>query len=219
MPRTLRLPIKARLNANLSALRRNRFPVWTTGRAMLVSTLTAGSCSALFFVMNASPLVEMETFLATISACLMLFLTWGLYAGARVKRETQQSATFSPPELKSDEVVDGWHNAADVPMPDLDEGCLGAIAVLVLWLVITLFLIGLLAPLLNVFLAVFAIVLSAVFWVFYRALRVTLVRGRRCRGNLLSSIGYAAFSTFLYTGWLFAIVRGAGLLAERKLGG
>lgn len=55
----------------------------------------------------------------------------------------------------------------------------------------------------------------AVFWVFNRALRQVFARSRQCGHRTGPSLGYAAFYTFLYTGWLFAILVGVQYLKAR----
>ncbi|HEV7300527.1 MAG TPA: hypothetical protein VGN72_14270 [Tepidisphaeraceae bacterium] len=217
MNRVAKVPLRARLK---TWRQRPRFPVWTTGRAMLVAGMTSGVCSMLFLVLNASPFVETEIFLAAVSVCLMVFLTVGLYTGARVKRETEASAKFDPGRWMPDESPSNFDMATDFPAAlEVDEGCIGGIVALVIWIVVSVLLVALLTLLVSLFLPVFAVVLTAVFWMFYRALRLVLLRGRKCRGNLLKSAGYAAFYTFLYTGWLLAVVQVAGMLAERRITG
>ena len=188
---------------------------------MLVAGLTVGLCSTVFFVVQASPLVETEIFLAVVSISLVVFLTVGLYTGARVKRETEASSKFDTGRWTHDDSANTFDLPTDLSLPGLDgdEGCIGAIIALAIWLLVGLLLVGLLTPLVNLLLGVFAVVLAAVFWLFYRALRLVPLRGRKCRGSLLKSAGYAAFYTFLYTGWLLGIVWAAGMLAERRIAG
>jgi hypothetical protein len=114
------------------------------------------------------------------------------------------------------DVGNGW----DGSLPDLDvgdaDGCLGVLAAAVLWIAVGILLVFVLWGLLNVFLAVLLTVVAGLYWIFYRALRQILARGRRCRGNLGLSMAYAAFFTLLYTGWLFGVLAGGAWLVGAK---
>lgn len=165
--------------------------------------------------MDGPPTVEMELFLSAVFVCLMAFLTVGLYRGARVQRQTE--APFRTPRVEADESPDPWSLDA---MPDLPgDSILGIVVGILLWILMTLLVLGLFAIFVNAIVWLFAAVVIAVYWLFYRALRQILIRGRRCRGNLLKSTGYAAFFTVLYTGWLMVVVAGAGLLAGSGMSG
>jgi hypothetical protein len=161
-------------------------------------------------------IAEMQVFLAATGVALMMFLTTGLYRGVRVRRETKPNVAVDG-RPSDDRWFDGtgW----DASLPDVgidgDEGCLGAILVVVIWVVFSLLVLGLLAAFVEMLAPVLVIAAASLYWVFYRALRQVLLKSRHCRGRLLASIGYAATYTFLYTGWLAAILMGVAWWAGR----
>ena len=77
---------------------------------------------------------------------------------------------------------------------------------MVLWVAVAVLIIALLPIVLEIVWAALFILIAALYWIFYRALRVVFIWSRKCRGNLLRSVGYAGFYTLLYTGWLVVVV-------------
>ncbi|HLL90515.1 MAG TPA: hypothetical protein VK324_14540 [Tepidisphaeraceae bacterium] len=183
---------------------------------MLVTAIVAGLCSLLFVVLQTSPLVEIEITLGATLVVLMAFLTVGLYRGARVHKG-QPPTAFNGMELGN--VGRHW----DGTLPDLDigdaDGCLGAAVAALLWILVGVLLVFVLWGLLNVFIAILLTAAAGLYWIFYRALRQIIVRGRRCRGNLGLSMVYAAFFTLLYAGWLVGVLAGAAWVAGVKTPG
>jgi hypothetical protein len=49
-------------------------------------------------------------------------------------------------------------------------------------------------------------VLLALYWMFYRALKLVFDKTSVCRGQWMPSLGYALLYTVLYTGWLFLLL-------------
>jgi hypothetical protein len=176
-----------------------------TGVALVVVAVTT---AAVFLLGHRSLLVETDRVLALVSSALAVFLAVGLYRGARVRKDDLPSAQFSGIDLPDfTDAVDGsW---LDVPSLDVvgdHEGCVGAILSVVLSVVVLVVLAGLLWFLANVGVAVVLVLFLAVAWVFSRALRQVFHHSRTCRGRIAPSLGYAAFYSVLYTGWLFALV-------------
>lgn len=54
--------------------------------------------------------------------------------------------------------------------------------------------------------AVLPLMAAALYWIFYRALRLVFAKSRTCQGQLLRSMEYALLYTACYTGWIFAVL-------------
>jgi hypothetical protein len=155
----------------------------------------------------------MEVTLAVVAAAVFIFLTVGLYSGARVRKREVVAAEFKP--------VGGFKGLAGSDAGgcldfgslsfDLGDGCGEVIGGLVIGIVLMILLVVGLWLFLNVALIVFFLLSIAVGWVFHRALRQVFAKSRLCRGDLVNSLYYAAIYTLLYTGWLFAVL----MLVER----
>lgn len=92
---------------------------------------------------------------------------------------------------------------------------LGLLLAIVLGVVVSILLVVLLVVFVNLAIGVFFLFMLAVGWIFHRALRTVFARSKRSRGDILASLGYAAFYTILYTGWLLAILLGVDWLRSR----
>ncbi len=74
------------------------------------------------------------------------------------------------------------------------------------WLGATIFAIALLLFLTT---ALWSAVIGLIFifyWIVYRAVRLVLLKGCKCKGNLILSMKLSLFNTILYSGWIFGIV-------------
>ncbi len=141
-----------------------------------------------------------------IAGGLFVFLAAGLYWGVRVRREDLQA----PKGLS-------WGDAADLSIsadptdaidctPHVDGGLIGIVLSILLWIVVLFFVTGLWLVLVNFLWIGIGALFVGVFWVFNRALRQVFARSRVCRHRLLPSLGYAAFYTFAYAGWLVLVL-------------
>jgi len=87
-----------------------------------------------------------------------------------------------------------------------DDGCIGAIFAIIIWIVISVFLLIFLAFLVE-FVWIFGLTLIAVlYWVYLRALHLISNLSPICQGNSTKSIAYAFLYTILYAGWIYAII-------------
>ena len=195
--------------ARRALLRRPRYRVLSVNTVSLLCALVAGVIAAsVYFFGHRSFFVETERTLTLIAATLFLFLAIGLYHGVRFRK--RDVPTFAPRNVAFEDVGHTDWNVSDIdcPIDAVDDagGCVGAIATVLIGVLIVCVAIFGTWLAVNAGLFLFAASSFAIGWVFYRALRQTFARSRQCKGNLLASLQWAAFYSLLYVGWLFAIV-------------
>jgi len=170
--------------------------VWTASSIALAGGLAAVVASVSVFLLgHKSFFVETEISMAIVAAGLFVFLTVGLYRGARVP---QESPDMRPGLLPG--------------MPDPDfinliggDDPISFVLSIVLSIVVTIVLVVLTWLVLSMLWGLLIVASLAVFYVFNRALRQVFARSRQCQGKLGPSLGYALLYTTLYTGWLFVL--------------
>ena len=199
--------------------KRVRYPVWSVKTITAVAVFVLGVTAASVFLLGKrSVFAETELTLAIAAAALFVFLTVGLYRGVRVKRKDLPGVPVEGLEFADI----GQHLPDGIDFSDgIDgdaEGCVGAIVGLLVAIFAGILLILLLWVLLNVGIVVWVFLLAALAWVFYLALRQVFARSRACKGKLGPSLGWAAWYTFLYTGWLFGLVWAAHRILGPGLG-
>jgi hypothetical protein len=198
----------ARATAYAAAVRRRmrRYPVWSARVVLAVAVAGVAVVAPLVLLVgHRRLLVDMEFLVGVVAMAMFLFLAVGLYKGVRVRKKEAMAGDLQF-------VGADWmpSNLSDIGSFDAD-GCGGIIGGILLALALLVLLVVGLWLFVNVALVVFFLLSLALGWVFQRALRQVFAKSRRCRGDLAASLGYAAWYTFLYTGWLFAAL----MLADR----
>jgi hypothetical protein len=150
--------------------------------------------------------------LTILSASFFCFLTTGLYFGLKLK-DTLGKMTDKIKWVNGAEGVDhspGFHfpdiggiEIGDVPSGD---GCEGVIAGIFLWIIATVLIFIFLFFFGTILWAFMVIISAALYWVFYRAVRLVLKHGNKCKNDLYESIKMASSYTLLYTAWIYLIV-------------
>lgn len=177
-----------------------------------------------FWLSNRSFVGEATIALAIIAAGLFLFLTVGLYKGVQL----QEPIVEDPEKPFGSESIDVGSTvglAASLPAPDIKldvpdlggggDDLVGCLVSLVLWVVVAILLMVLFWLFVQVLAFVLPWVLLALYWMFYRALRIVFAKADVCRGQLLRSMGYGLLYSTLYTGWLFLVL---GILELIRMG-
>jgi hypothetical protein len=185
--------------------RAHRYHVWNVKAITLVAVLAmAVIATAVFFLGHESLFKKVEITLGLVAASLYLFLALGLYFGIRVRKEKLDAHEMQIPRPGGGTLGNLFSGGLELGSFDAD-GCVFAIGAILLAVV--------LAILFYLFIAlvwpVVVLLFIAVFWIFNRALRQVFIRSRVCKGNIVPSLGYAFFYTFMYTGWLFIVTWGA----------
>jgi hypothetical protein len=100
----------------------------------------------------------------------------------------------------------------DLPgLPDSGDDLVGCLVTIVLWIGLLILLVVLLWVLAQV-IAALPVLAMALYWIFYRALRVVFAKSRSCKGQLRRSMGYGLLYTAAYVGWIFVLLWMGGLL-------
>lgn len=200
---------------------RTHYRVWSmrtiTLVAIAVVTVTAVS---VFLLGKGSLFRETGLTLAIVAAGLFVFLAVGLYRGVRVERWELPGVSNNTVDFG--DVLESLPNSDSGFLGDIasgadGEGCLGAIVGVILAVVVGIFLVFFLWIVINLGIMLWVFLLAASSWVFYLALRQVFAKSDLCHGNWFRSVGYALLYTFLYTGWLFALVLTADWLLGRRL--
>ncbi|WP_278353219.1 hypothetical protein [Chryseobacterium gleum] len=133
-----------------------------------------------------------------------LFITLGLYSGLKLKdnvgnilnKERLQRYTDKTPQFE----------VFDIDLPDAGDGIGGAILSILLWIIFSILLIFLSYFLGLFFWTAILLLISILYWVFFRALRLVFRNSGKCKGNLLKSLGFGLFYSFLYIAWMYGII-------------
>ncbi|EFK34516.1 Uncharacterised protein [Chryseobacterium gleum] len=133
-----------------------------------------------------------------------LFITLGLYSGLKLKdnvgnilnKERLQRYTDKTPQFEG----------FDIDLPDAGDGIGGAILSILLWIIFSILLIFLSYFLGLFFWTAILLLIAILYWVFFRALRLVFRNSGKCKGNLLKSLGFGLFYSFLYIAWMYGII-------------
>ena len=129
---------------------------------------------------------------------LFLFLTIGLYNGVKLKDNVGKLTD----NLNHSKIPDYSLAGPFADFTEVDEGIVGIILSIVLWIVVTI-LIGLFLWIFGAVLWTVIIVFIAIlYWIFFRAVRLVFKNSYKCKGNLATSISYGLFFTLLYSCWI-----------------
>lgn len=137
--------------------------------------------------------------LGIIALALMVFLTYGLCKGARLRNNAPKLTNYKIGNaLQTAELPQMWGSGTG-------DGLEGLLMSLFLWIfVAVLMVVVVLLFEAIIWLSVF-VIFASIYWVLVRALKLVFRRSGRTAGDLTASFLYALFYTSLYTGWLFAI--------------
>lgn len=90
--------------------------------------------------------------------------------------------------------------------PSVGDSIGGAIISIAVWVIFSFVLIFL-SYFLGLFFWTAILFLTAMlYWIFFRALRRVFKNSRNCNGNLLKSMTYGLFYSFLYVFWIYGII-------------
>ena len=145
--------------------------------------------------------------LAVIATASFLFMTYGLYTGIGLIDNFPKFRNFKRGDILSHTTPD-----FDGPTVDVGEGIGGVLVSILLWIGMTILLIVLLIVLEAIFWFSLFILLTMLYWIFFRALKLVFSKSKACKGNLGMSVLYALGYTLLYIGWIVGIVYTTQLL-------
>ncbi len=138
--------------------------------------------------------------MSIIAGTLFLFMNYGLYYGIGL---IDNFPKFR--KLKSGSFIKKSGEIPELPEIDAGDGIGGLIISILLWIVMTILFIVLLIFMEAIFWFSLFIILTMLYWIFFRALKFVFSKSSKTKGNIGASIGYALSYTVLYTGWIFLI--------------
>jgi hypothetical protein len=139
--------------------------------------------------------------LSIIGTVLFLFMTYGLYFGIGLKDNFPKFRNF-----KRGDIIGNTQPTFDTPSIDIGDGIGGLILSILVWIGMTILIIILLIVLEAVFWFSLFIIITTLYWVFFRALKFVFSKSKDTKGDIGISAIYSLIYTVLYLGWIFGIV-------------
>jgi len=139
--------------------------------------------------------------LGIIATALFLFMTYGLYTGIGLIDNFPKFREF-----KRGDIIGNTAPTFDSPSLDVGDGIGGLIISILLWIGMTILIIILLIFLEAIFWFSLFIILTTLYWIFFRALKFVFNKSKETKGNIGISAVYSLAYTLLYVGWIFGIV-------------
>ena len=139
--------------------------------------------------------------LIIIATSLFLFMTYGLYTGIGLIDNFPKFRSFQSGELAS-----RVSPPIDTPSIEVGDGIGGLILSIILWIVMSVLFVILLIVLEAVFWFSLFIILTMLYWLFFRALKFVFNKSKVTKGNIGVSTVYSLTYTLLYVGWIFGII-------------
>lgn len=139
-----------------------------------------------------------------LAVAFFLFISLGLYYGLKLKDNIGHVLTKERIKKLSDKTPE--ISSFDFDGPAVGDGIGGIILSIVLWILFSIVLIFLLYFLGVFFWAVILLFAAMLYWIFFRALRLVFKNSRHCKGQLLRSLSFGFFYSFLYVSWIYGII-------------
>ncbi|WP_412983820.1 hypothetical protein [Pontimicrobium sp. IMCC45349] len=139
--------------------------------------------------------------LSIIGTALFLFMTYGLYEGIGLIDNFPKYRDF-----QTGDIIASSGTSPDIPSVEVGEGIGGFLLSILLWIGMTILVFLLLVLLEAFFWFSIFVILTILYWVFFRALKFVFSKSKDTKGQVLQSIIYSLSYTVLYLGWIFAIV-------------
>jgi hypothetical protein len=139
-----------------------------------------------------------------LGIAFLLFISLGLYYGLKLKDNIGHVLTKENIKKLSDKTPEIGN--FDFDGPALGDGIGGIIVSIIAWLIFSIVLVFLLYFLGVFFWAVVLLFAAMLYWIFFRALRLVFKNSKYCRGNLVKSLGFGVFYSFLYLSWNSGII-------------
>ena len=139
--------------------------------------------------------------LGIIGICLFLFMSYGLYKGIGLIDDFHKYKDF-----KSGDIISGSGEFPELPDLGIGDGIGEILIAIIVWIGMTILIFIFLIMLEAVFWFSLFVILTMLYWVFFRALKLVFNKSNETKGKLGLSMIYSLGYTFLLTGWIFGIV-------------
>lgn len=120
--------------------------------------------------------------LGIIGLCLFIFMSYGLYQGVGLVDNFPKYRDF-----KSGDIISSSGELPDLPNIDIGEGIGGIIISIMVWIAMTILVVVLLIMLEAVFWFSLFVILTMLYWVFFRALKLVFNKSDETKGEILQS--------------------------------
>jgi hypothetical protein len=177
--------------------------------ALCIVLLTS---TIVIFVMKRALWVELEVVVGLVSVFHLIYMYLLVFKGVRVNKNESFSIDWKPFKLESSGIEHLWmvDTGGAFTTAFAEAGPIGCLAGIVLDIVVSIFLVVIIAFLLwlgmNVITSGILILSLPIYILFKHSLRVAIAKGRTCQGNASKSISYAVWSTILNMTWLYAVI-------------
>ncbi|AXO81749.1 hypothetical protein DZC78_15620 [Olleya aquimaris] len=170
--------------------------------SLIVITITALTVYLTGINYNRSVTLNLYLSLSIIGTVLILFMTYGLYTGVKLKDNYPKIKT-----LKSGDYISSAGSFPDIQVPTIDteDVIIGIVVSFLFWIVTSVLLFLFLILIEAIFWFSIFILLAMLYWVFFRALKLVFSKSKTTKNNLGLSLMYATFYTTLYLSWIFLI--------------
>jgi hypothetical protein len=192
---------------------KSKRPKWSLKTHFWATVLIAAVASACVLLISEKNIwVELEIIVGVLSLISFAYFLFLFYHGIRFEKNETYSITWEP--FRFDESWFDTLGTVDTgglfASAGAEAGPLGCIVGLLIDLVVSLFLIVIIAFLLwlgiNIVTIGIIVLLLPLYFLFRRSLRVAVARGRTCRGNLGKSVRVAVIATITNMVWLYLII-------------
>ena len=228
-------------HVHVPSIRTKSIPIMTTNRLFLNSKIVFSvSLVVLAFVVigiwgigiKDHQTIEHNALLSLtiLSISFFLFITLGLYYGAKLKdtignpiTEILKRKILKRRKLKAGDITKESLSHSEIPMEHFTEhfaesftegfvevfaegGLIGFIVAIVLWIFFSVVLGFLLWFFGAIFWVLGAVIIAMLYWVFFRAIRLVLKNAAVCKGDLMKSAWIGLKYTFFYSSWMYALI-------------
>jgi hypothetical protein len=139
-----------------------------------------------------------------LAVTFFLFISSGLYFGLKLKENVGHILHRERIKKYSDNI--SLPNVSGFDPPAVGDGIGGVILSIILWFLISIVFAFLLYFLGFFFWAAILFFAAMLYWIFFRALRLVFKNSKSCKDNLLRSLGFGFFYSFLYISWIYGII-------------
>lgn len=192
---------------------KSKRPKWSLRTHFWAAVLIAAIASACVLLISKKNIwVELEIIVGVLSLISFVYFLLLFYHGIRFGKNETYSITWKPFRFNESwlDTLGTIDTGGLFTEAGAEAGPLGCIVGLFLDLVVSLFLIIIVAFLLwlgiNIVTTGIVVLLLPLYFLFRRSLRVAIARGRTCRGNLGKSFKYAIIVTITNMVWLYLII-------------
>lgn len=170
---------------------------------VLTITLIVGYFTGLEF--KQSLIENLFISLGILSITLFSFFLYGLYNGFRTVQNFPNFRDLKKYYKLRYKKLISLDNFVDFHLFPIGEGLTSTFMNVLLWLIASIFFIVLFSFLDTLFLLTLIAFLSFLYWVFYNALALVIIKSSSTIGNISRSVYYSLLYTILYSGWVYGI--------------